>query len=147
MRLDATLGEESQCFANVGVVPHSEDLNLHVRTSTFSLQRMTRASTPECKTSAVLAGACVSVPRRAWWLPGSHLQTIFAKLFRGIPMPPATRETWKMSDGDMASIERVRGRPNAPRVIILHGLEGGSHSTYARGLLHEAHRERAMAAS
>lgn len=55
-------------------------------------------------------------------------------------MPPTTRETWKMSDGDVASIERVHGHPNAPRLIILHGLEGGMHSTYARGLLGEAHR-------
>jgi predicted alpha/beta-fold hydrolase len=61
-------------------------------------------------------------------------------MFRGISMPPSTRETWQTSDGDSASIERVRGRSDAPRLIILHGLEGGTHSTYARGLLHEAYR-------
>jgi uncharacterized protein len=91
-------------------------------------------------TGAVPAEARVSVPRRAWWLPGPHLQTIFAKMFRGIPMPSSTRETWTMSDGDVASIERVHGHANAPRLIILHGLEGGAHSTYARGLLREAQR-------
>jgi uncharacterized protein len=95
--------------------------------------------TAEFKTGAESADARLSVPRGAWWLPGPHLQTIFAKLFRGIPMPPSTRETWNMSDGDVASIERVHGRANAPRVIIFHGLEGGAHSTYARGLLREAH--------
>src|SRR6185503_18865170 len=116
-----------------------EDLNLHVRTSSFSLPRVMRKRTSEFKTVGVSADARLSVPRRAWWLPGPHLQTIFAKLFRGIPMPRVSRETWKMSDGDAASIERVRGHPNAPRLIIFHGLEGGGHSTYARGLLHEAH--------
>lgn len=85
-------------------------------------------------------GVFPETPRSAWWLPGPHLQTIFAKLFRGIPMPPSTRESWRMSDGDTASIERVRGQSNAPRLIVFHGLEGGAQSTYARGLLHEAAR-------
>jgi predicted alpha/beta-fold hydrolase len=61
-------------------------------------------------------------------------------MFRGIPMPPVARETWRMSDGDVASIERVRGHASAPRVIVFHGLEGGAHSTYARGILSEAVR-------
>lgn len=55
-------------------------------------------------------------------------------------MPAVVRETWRMRDGDVASIDRVRGHPNAPRLIIFHGLEGGAHSTYARGALREAGR-------
>lgn len=82
----------------------------------------------------------LAVPRAAWWLPGPHLPTIFGKLFRRVPQPPTTRERWPTPDGDTLSVERLRGRTEAPRLVLFHGLEGGLHSTYARGLLHQAHQ-------
>jgi predicted alpha/beta-fold hydrolase len=43
-------------------------------------------------------------------------------------------------DGDIISIERTNGTDTSPRVILFHGLEGGTHSTYARGIVHAAAR-------
>ena len=80
----------------------------------------------------------LAVPRAAWWLPGPHLPTIFGKMFRRVPAVPITRERWPTPDGDALTVERLRGRPDAPRLVLFHGLEGGAHSTYARGLLHQA---------
>ena len=79
-----------------------------------------------------------AIPRSPWWLPGPHLPTIFGKLFRTVDLPSTTRERWPTADGDALSIERVRGHADAPRLVLFHGLEGGTHSTYARGLLHAA---------
>jgi len=80
------------------------------------------------------------IPRPAWWLPGPHLPTIYGKLVRKIALPLTTREQWRLPDGDSLSVERMRGQPNAPRLVLFHGLEGGMHSTYARGILCEASR-------
>jgi uncharacterized protein len=78
--------------------------------------------------------------RPAWWLPGPHLPTIYGKLFRP-PVPvPVTVERWPTPDGDLLTVHRLNGRPQAPMLVILHGLEGGPHSQYAQGLLHEAQR-------
>jgi len=82
----------------------------------------------------------LAVPRAAWWLPGPHLPTIFGKVFRRVPQPPTTRERWRTPDGDLLSVERLRGRPDAPRLVLFHGLEGGLHSTYVRGLLNQAYQ-------
>jgi predicted alpha/beta-fold hydrolase len=79
-----------------------------------------------------------ATPAPAWWLPGPHLPTIFGKVCRSIDLPPTTRERWPTADGDVLSVERLRGSSDAPRIVLFHGLEGGTHSTYARGILHEA---------
>ncbi|HKS07597.1 MAG TPA: alpha/beta fold hydrolase [Gemmatimonadaceae bacterium] len=81
-----------------------------------------------------------STPRPAWWLPGPHLPTIFAKFARKISMPPTVREQLATPDGDVISVERANGIDGRPRVILFHGLEGGTHSTYARGIFHAAAR-------
>jgi hypothetical protein len=80
-----------------------------------------------------------NIPRAAWWLPGPHLPTIYGKLFRRVPAPPTVREHWPMPDGDVLSIDRMAGKPEKPRLVLFHGLEGGAHSTYVRGVLREAH--------
>jgi predicted alpha/beta-fold hydrolase len=80
-----------------------------------------------------------TTPAPAWWLPGPHLPTIFGKVCRSIDLPPTTREQFPTFDGDSLSVERLRGRAEAPRLILFHGLEGGTHSTYARGLLRRAY--------
>jgi predicted alpha/beta-fold hydrolase len=76
-----------------------------------------------------------SAPTSAWWLPGPHLQTIYASRVRRPPRVRAIREHIPLADGDRLSVDRIRGRPDAPRLIIFHGLEGGAHSPYVRGLL------------
>lgn len=75
----------------------------------------------------------------AWWLPGPHLPTIFAKFGRRIAPTHDRVERWTTPDGDSVSVARVDPvRADAPTLAILHGLEGGLHSTYVCGLIGEA---------
>lgn len=75
----------------------------------------------------------------AWWLPGPHLPTIFGKLVRRIPPAHNRIERWATPDGDDVSVALLDApRPDAPILAILHGLEGGVHSNYAQGLMHQA---------
>ncbi len=76
----------------------------------------------------------------AWWIPGGHLQTLWGKLFRRQSPAPTVPERWDTSDGDFLDIHRLRADPGAPRVLLLHGLEGTIRSHYAQGLLNEAAR-------
>ena len=46
---------------------------------------------------------------------------------------------WEMPDGDFLDLWRVEASADAPRLLLLHGLEGGIRSHYARGMLAEAH--------
>jgi predicted alpha/beta-fold hydrolase len=76
----------------------------------------------------------------AWWVPGGHLQTLWGKLFRRQPRAPTILVRWDTLDGDFLEIHRVVSEPNAPRILLLHGLEGSIRSHYAQGLLNEAVR-------
>jgi len=76
----------------------------------------------------------------AWWVPGGHLQTLWGKLFRRQPPAPTVLERWDTPDGDFLEIHRLVAEPSAPRVLLLHGLEGSIRSHYAQGLLNEAAR-------
>lgn len=77
--------------------------------------------------------------RPAWWLPGPHLPTIFGKMLRRVPPAHQLIERWATPDGDALSVARIRpAGEEAPTLAVLHGLEGGLDSTYARALLHLA---------
>lgn len=95
--------------------------------------------------------------RAPWWLPGGHLQTIFA-VARKAPLPAYRRERWDTPDGDFIELDWVD--PPAPAVaaraalmqpptavpqpapapifVLFHGLEGSSRSHYARSLMQAA---------
>ena len=70
----------------------------------------------------------------AWWLPGPHLQTLWPALARRTPSVPIERERFELPDGDFVELDRAGGE-SGPIVVILHGLQGSSRSSYARGLL------------
>ena len=76
----------------------------------------------------------------AWWIPGGHLQTLWGKLFRRQAAAPTVLERWDTPDKDFVELHRVQSATGAPRVILLHGLEGTIRSHYAQGLLNEAAR-------
>jgi len=66
-----------------------------------------------------------------WWLPGGHLQTVWASL-RPPPRVSLQRTRWSTPDGDFVDVD-FGGDPAAERLLVLfHGLEGGSNSHYAR---------------
>jgi len=72
------------------------------------------------------------------WLPGGHLQTLYAAL-RPPPRPLLARERWETPDGDFIDVD-FAGPPGAARLLVLfHGLEGSSASHYARAIAAHAH--------
>ncbi len=79
--------------------------------------------------------------RPAWWLPGRHLRTLWGRLGRRLPVVATRRERLETPDGDVLELDRLDGATSsAPRLVILHGLEGTPESRYARGMLAEAAR-------
>ncbi len=72
------------------------------------------------------------------WLPDGHSQTIWPALFLRRAPPPYRRELWDTPDGDLIAVDFIDGRHgDAPFLLLLHGLEGSSHSHYASALMHE----------
>lgn len=70
----------------------------------------------------------------AWWLRNRHAQTIYPVWFRRQPQPETITETLELPDGDFIDLVWTT-RPPGPIVILLHGLEGGICSHYAKGIL------------
>lgn len=71
--------------------------------------------------------------RSPWWLPGGHLQTIAASLLPP-PRVALTRERWDTPDGDFVDVDFCGDPRASTRLVLFHGLEGGSDSHYARAL-------------
>lgn len=68
------------------------------------------------------------------WLPGPHLQTLWALACQP-PQPHYRRERWTTPDGDFIDLDWLAGRADAPLLVLFHGLEGSSRSHYARALM------------
>lgn len=68
------------------------------------------------------------------WLFNGHLQTLWP-VWKTLRLPPINwpRERWESPDGDFIDVDCIHaGNPDAPIVVLFHGLEGGSQSNYAR---------------
>jgi len=72
--------------------------------------------------------------RPSWWLPGAHLQTVWGPWTRSRRLVVYRREPVETPDGDELILDHLDGPPGAPRVVLLHGLEGSSSSVYVQGL-------------
>lgn len=84
----------------------------------------------------------------AWWVPGAHLQTLWGKLVRRAPRVHTRVERWTTPDGDEIELRRLDASSascEAPRLLLLHGLEGTINSVYLLGTLAQA-RARGWAA-
>ena len=77
--------------------------------------------------------------RPAWWLRGPHAQTLWGKFARRTRVPTRL-ERWVTPDDDFVEVHRLDAAAGAPRLAILHGLEGGVRSHYVGGLLDQARR-------
>jgi len=77
--------------------------------------------------------------RPARGLTSPHAQTLYASFARR-PAVPAdlVRERWKTPDDDFVDVDLLKGKPGAPRLLLLHGLEGSSRSGYIVQLLQGA---------
>ena len=74
----------------------------------------------------------------ARWLPSAHAMTVFASVARVFPRPRGRRERWELPDGDFLDVDRYEpggGAPDAPVLVICHGLEGSSRASYVRGIV------------
>ena len=77
------------------------------------------------------------------WLPGPHVQTIVSAMLIPKPRVDYRRERWDTPDGDFVDVDFALPEPRAavdasPIVVHFHGLEGNSHSHYARALMRGA---------
>ena len=71
-----------------------------------------------------------------WWLPGGHLQTLWAALAsrRHFGSAPRWRRSrWTTPDGDFIDVDQAlhASAADAPLLVLFHGLEGSSDSHYA----------------
>lgn len=74
-----------------------------------------------------------------WWLPGGHLQTIYARWLARSYAVAYRRERWDTPDHDFIDLDWVDPASNGGKLIVLfHGLEGYSQSHYARSLMAKA---------
>lgn len=73
------------------------------------------------------------------WLSNPHCQTLFPALLRPSPSLSLRRERIELPDGDFLDLDwsDVNAKPNAPIVILLHGLTGSIRSKYIRGLMRQ----------
>lgn len=76
-----------------------------------------------------------STYRAPAWLPGGHLQTLYSSIFIRAPRVAYRRERLELDDGDFLDFDRADGAPDAPVVVLFHGLEGSANSPYARTLM------------
>jgi uncharacterized protein len=79
------------------------------------------------------SGFAYSAP---WWLPGGNAQTIWAAVAsqRHFGAAPRwRRERWATPDGDFIDVDQAQHpcTPEAPLLVLFHGLEGSSASQYA----------------
>lgn len=77
----------------------------------------------------------------AWFAPGPHLKTLWGRLTGRRLALPARMERLTTPDDDEVELRRVDapGAPaGAPRLLLLHGLEGGLHSHYVANFAAEA---------
>jgi uncharacterized protein len=73
--------------------------------------------------------------RVPWFARNAHLQTLWGKFVSPEPPVQATRDVWQTPDGDDVVVIRASApRPDAPRFVLFHGLEGTERSHYVSSL-------------
>jgi predicted alpha/beta-fold hydrolase len=70
----------------------------------------------------------------AWWCPGAHVQTLWARAARSRHLVWFEREVLTTDDDDDLVLDHLDGPPGTPRVLLLHGLEGSAYSLHTQGL-------------
>lgn len=69
----------------------------------------------------------------AWWCQTAHSQTIAGALLNRPPRLQVLRQRWDTPDGDFLDLDRLPApHPDAPRLLLLHGLESSSQSNDIR---------------
>lgn len=76
-----------------------------------------------------------------FWLRNAHVQTVWPLLRQG-PLPAYRRQRWDTPDGDFLDLDWIDNDEAQPLLVLFHGLEGSSHSHYARQLMQKVSRRR-----
>ena len=72
------------------------------------------------------------------WLPGGHLQTIYAYCLRQTTKFTYRRERWETPDGDFIDLDWLDSSSDDINLLVMfHGLEGCSRSHYAVSLMNQ----------
>jgi predicted alpha/beta-fold hydrolase len=80
--------------------------------------------------------------RAPHWLPGGHLQTIYAYCLPQTFLFQFRRERWETPDGDFIDLDWLDEFGGGTALTVLfHGLEGCSRSHYALSLANELRRQ------
>jgi len=76
--------------------------------------------------------------RPAAWAPGPHAQTLLARVLRSGEGPPFERERLTTPDDDFLDLDwGPEPGPDAPIVLVIHGLEGSARRRYVRNVCRE----------
>src|SRR5262249_20991354 len=122
------------CVHRSGLCGPLDCSRLRLGVITVPMERLPDASKMSDWKDELLAALDAAPFRAAWWLPGGHLQTVWAPLFRRAPRPAFQSAEWHTPDDDFLSVHRLDGQPEHPTVLLLHGLESGSNAAYVRGM-------------
>jgi len=76
----------------------------------------------------------------AWWLPGSHSQTLWPYFFHRPGKFEYDTERLELPDGDFVDLCWTQN-DSGPLVTVFHGLEGGIRSHYIAGILNTIHNK------
>ncbi|TFL07567.1 Alpha/Beta hydrolase protein [Pterulicium gracile] len=105
------------------------------RQSTLSLEEFVRMRCP----------SVLSEFKPAWWLWNGDMQTLYSVLgnFTKVDTVTYARTHLRLKDGgtiglDFTPVEQESIREDAPIIVVLHGLTGGSYEAYVRGVLYPA---------
>jgi uncharacterized protein len=72
------------------------------------------------------------------WAEGPHAQTLFARILRSSNGPSFERERLHTPDGDFVDLDWTPDPgPEAPIVLVMHGLEGSTSRRYMRNVCRE----------
>lgn len=85
------------------------------------------ATAPATSSNTVISGYHAPV-----WLPNGHWQTIYPAKCIPLSTPAYRRERWTTPDADFIDVDFIDGEAGKPLLVLFHGLEGSSHSHYAR---------------
>jgi predicted alpha/beta-fold hydrolase len=79
--------------------------------------------------------------RPAPWAPGPHFQTLGARVLRPSDSPFVRRERLTTPDEDFLDLDWTADPgPDAPVVLVMHGLEGSAQRRYMRNVCREINR-------
>jgi predicted alpha/beta-fold hydrolase len=70
-----------------------------------------------------------------WWLRNAHAQTVWGRLTRPRRLVPLRRESLTTPDGDELLLDHLDAPAPGAHFVLMHGLEGSSHSVYMQGML------------